>query len=151
MPKRRNRSLVILAKTTGKPLVTSFVQVMVLGIVGANMLYVLSPSSLKLLFPDDTNKRPYTSDGPSLFPKWTQQSGGGNGDADINSHVDSMTKKAKGSRFSQYNQTEQLLETKDGAGFMWIRRGSIIPIAHFQKPTSKRSLRLRLSLLLEIY
>ena len=82
-------------KAFGGAVVGSFVQVMVLGIVGANMLYVLSPSSLKLLFPDDTNKRPYTSDGPSLFPKWSQQSGGGEGDADINSHVDSMTKKAK--------------------------------------------------------
>ena len=83
-------------KAFGGSVLTSFIHVMVLGIVGANLLYVLSPSSLKLLFPDDTNKRPYTSDGPTLFPKWTAQQGGGffGGKEDLNENVDKLKQKA---------------------------------------------------------
>ena len=64
-------------KGFGAAVLNSFVQVMVLGIVGANLLYVLSPANLKFLFPDDTDIRPYTNTGPPLFPsKSTSQKGG---------------------------------------------------------------------------
>ena len=64
-------------KGFGGAVLNSFVKVMVLGIVGANLLYVLSPANLKFLFPDDTSKRPYTNTGPPMFSSNSKAQKGG--------------------------------------------------------------------------
>lgn len=90
-------------KGFGMAVLNSFIQVMVLGMLGANVLYVLSPANLKFLFPDDTDIRPYTNEGPPLFPsKPETQSGGAEAEADarsklketMNKHLDKMKEKA---------------------------------------------------------
>lgn len=64
-------------KAFGMAVMNSFIHVMVIGIIGANFLYIMSPANLKFLFPEDTSKRPYTDKGPSMFPnKPASQSGG---------------------------------------------------------------------------
>ena len=70
-------------KGFGTAVLNSFVQVMVLGIVGANLLYVVSPANLQFLFPDDTSKRPYTDKGPSMFSSNSKAQKGGADKGDI--------------------------------------------------------------------
>lgn len=79
-------------KAFGAAVLNSFVQVMVLGIVGANLLYVLSPANLQFLFPDDTSKRPYTDKGPPMFSSKSISQKGGEGKGDIEMTGTSTTK-----------------------------------------------------------
>ena len=89
---------------------SSFVQVMVLGIVGANLLYVISPKNMTFLYPDDTEKRPYTGKGPSLFPKWSQQSGGGEDD-DLEKHMNKLAENAKAATMAAENTAAKVKST----------------------------------------
>jgi len=95
-------------KGFGAAVLNSFVQVMVLGIVGANLLYVLSPANLQFLFPDDTSKRPYTNTGPPLFAsKSTTQKGGDDGKSDNNMSMPKLST-VKAPSMTQLNEKAKI-------------------------------------------